>query len=628
MAARSGNVVAAVGMKVATTGFGMLEAALEIKELLGEFCEDLKAKIIATEQAANEKLPEVMHGKMAGQFLDKGDINSIIEILRMNQVLPKDNMQFNSTLLQPSSTFVSGIDQSFSSRGVAVNMPSAQEVKKLELEDLKRKSTNGAKNIEEIDFGPYRRNRGAIIKTARELEQHQSQDYAAERQELAEELAGKVTDRTMGIIRHSIIAPVAMPAVNFCVDTLSSHLMSLGSKDPNEITGVAAGGSAKGFFSKLGRSKSNENAAQKHIREKYSKLPANLSIADADLVQEIKEAINSDYGHFEDSEKAELVALAYHIHKKYEAHPEKAPSVQLAAGALRIGVDLVKYISTSIGVAIAYKATDDVKKITILLEGDGDMLHNQQAALKAKPVVKSLATTSEMPAPEVPMPHVSHLPQLNPLVADTDAYKPKVIGFPRLEPRPSILSTPDQQDKAQELTSLPGYEIISDRQKWQLPGFTPTAPEKSVLFTPAYNGPDLSILEKRIYPEGVGKINQSYPYNGYLAGGKYPLEKLPQELQTKYPNSVEFDSKGFPRFEPYTHVDASGRIYRVELDKITGDDRDNDKANRIMGLKDTPKDLTWHHVEDAKTMVLIPTDLHDAVRHTGGRAVNKSKEGK
>ena len=27
---------------------------------------------------------------------------------------------------------------------------------------------------------------------------------------------------------------------------------------------------------------------------------------------------------------------------------------------------------------------------------------------------------------------------------------------------------------------------------------------------------------------------------------------------------------------------------------------------------------TWHHVEDGRTMILIPTDLHDAYRHTGG----------
>ncbi|MPR35904.1 HNH endonuclease [Salmonirosea aquatica] len=34
--------------------------------------------------------------------------------------------------------------------------------------------------------------------------------------------------------------------------------------------------------------------------------------------------------------------------------------------------------------------------------------------------------------------------------------------------------------------------------------------------------------------------------------------------------------------------------------------------------------ITWHHVEDTKTMVLIPTDIHDQVKHTGGIGVYKN----
>ncbi|MBN1126825.1 MAG: HNH endonuclease [Sedimentisphaerales bacterium] len=47
-------------------------------------------------------------------------------------------------------------------------------------------------------------------------------------------------------------------------------------------------------------------------------------------------------------------------------------------------------------------------------------------------------------------------------------------------------------------------------------------------------------------------------------------------------------------------------------------------ANKMMGYPDTPKGYTWHHVEDGVTMQLVPTDLHQAVRHTGGVAVIKS----
>jgi len=33
--------------------------------------------------------------------------------------------------------------------------------------------------------------------------------------------------------------------------------------------------------------------------------------------------------------------------------------------------------------------------------------------------------------------------------------------------------------------------------------------------------------------------------------------------------------------------------------------------------------LTWHHNEDGITMELVPTDIHDAARHTGGVAIIK-----
>jgi filamentous hemagglutinin len=44
-------------------------------------------------------------------------------------------------------------------------------------------------------------------------------------------------------------------------------------------------------------------------------------------------------------------------------------------------------------------------------------------------------------------------------------------------------------------------------------------------------------------------------------------------------------------------------------------------ANRAVGLARTPPDMLWHHVEDAETMLLIPKEIHDAARHTGGSAV-------
>ena len=44
---------------------------------------------------------------------------------------------------------------------------------------------------------------------------------------------------------------------------------------------------------------------------------------------------------------------------------------------------------------------------------------------------------------------------------------------------------------------------------------------------------------------------------------------------------------------------------------------------RMKCLENTPEGYTWHHVEDGKTMMLVPSDIHSAVRHTGGASLIK-----
>lgn len=61
------------------------------------------------------------------------------------------------------------------------------------------------------------------------------------------------------------------------------------------------------------------------------------------------------------------------------------------------------------------------------------------------------------------------------------------------------------------------------------------------------------------------------------------------------------------------------------LDYLTGDRRyDVYKANERSNLNKTPLGRSWHHVEDGRTMQLVPEDLHSAVPHSGG--VEKIKE--
>ena len=103
--------------------------------------------------------------------------------------------------------------------------------------------------------------------------------------------------------------------------------------------------------------------------------------------------------------------------------------------------------------------------------------------------------------------------------------------------------------------------------------------------------------------DGVRIINKKY------AGKTFELSG---DLGKKYPKGVNFSNEGFPEFEPY-------RIKKVTINNLEGDAYyDFIKANEAAGYSTTPTGYTWHHVEDGKTMLLVPSDLHGAVRHTGG----------
>jgi hypothetical protein len=113
-------------------------------------------------------------------------------------------------------------------------------------------------------------------------------------------------------------------------------------------------------------------------------------------------------------------------------------------------------------------------------------------------------------------------------------------------------------------------------------------------------------------PDTVRKVGGRTPINGRYAGSAYPL---PDDLAAKYAKGVTFRETGFPAFTPH-------REGHAVIDGLTGDNRvDAAVANKAVELDHTPEGWTWHHVEDGRTMELVPSDLHEAVRHTGGAAV-------
>jgi hypothetical protein len=105
--------------------------------------------------------------------------------------------------------------------------------------------------------------------------------------------------------------------------------------------------------------------------------------------------------------------------------------------------------------------------------------------------------------------------------------------------------------------------------------------------------------------QGIRIINKKY------AGQVYQFEG---ELAVAYPNGVRFTKEGFPDLTPYAKL-------KLPVEGMTGTTSDFALANKAVGFSETPAGYTWHHVEDGQTMLLVPTTLHQAVRHTGGAAL-------
>jgi hypothetical protein len=86
-------------------------------------------------------------------------------------------------------------------------------------------------------------------------------------------------------------------------------------------------------------------------------------------------------------------------------------------------------------------------------------------------------------------------------------------------------------------------------------------------------------------------------------------------LASEFPNGVRYTRAGYPVFTPY----AEKVVY---VDGLDGNMRhDNKLANQAAGIPgpNPPDGYTWHHAEDGRRMELVPSRLHEAVKHTGGR---------
>ena len=134
-------------------------------------------------------------------------------------------------------------------------------------------------------------------------------------------------------------------------------------------------------------------------------------------------------------------------------------------------------------------------------------------------------------------------------------------------------------------------------------------------------------------PSTPQKINGKFPINSCFAGKTMTMKDVNQNILKKYPglsskyqHGISFNMMGFPDFSRYA-------IRTVNLPGgFISDSKDFSQANRIaFGNSNNYKDkgnmiidgkrYIWHHTEKNGKIQLIPYDLHDAIKHTGGAAV-------
>jgi hypothetical protein len=114
------------------------------------------------------------------------------------------------------------------------------------------------------------------------------------------------------------------------------------------------------------------------------------------------------------------------------------------------------------------------------------------------------------------------------------------------------------------------------------------------------------------------------PINSCFAGKVMKGDDLPLSIRGNYPNGVPFNMLGFPDFARYAAKTAN-------IGRFKSDSTDFRKVNEAAFGKSNPfgdrapDGYTWHHHhhhhhENGK-LQLIPKEIHDAVKHTGGASL-------
>lgn len=153
-----------------------------------------------------------------------------------------------------------------------------------------------------------------------------------------------------------------------------------------------------------------------------------------------------------------------------------------------------------------------------------------------------------------------------------------------------------------------------------------------------------SMTVEELAKEGVTPIepvNGANPRNWKLAGKTYDFAKKHPEtyevLRKQFPefaeaikDGIKFTKDGYPDLSPFRKAEY---IFDHSFTTRTSDFLEADKS--IWPHIKTAQEgndlrakygLTWHHHQDGRTLQLVPTELHDKVKHTGGFAIEKTRK--
>ncbi len=114
-----------------------------------------------------------------------------------------------------------------------------------------------------------------------------------------------------------------------------------------------------------------------------------------------------------------------------------------------------------------------------------------------------------------------------------------------------------------------------------------------------------------------------YTINGIPPKNSSP--PLPKTLYNSNGDPIIFDENGFPDFTAHVHeINGKKQYYEIDM-KGTYEGANNDFgiADSKAGITKQYREdnnLTWHHHEDGKTMMLVPKDIN-GIPHTGGASI-------